>query len=413
MTNRLYGGTINGTLQTPTKNTTSTATDLMSKFREVEKTPVATFAGIPSLPQINAQNQQSISSIGMPNLSVYTPDYGALEKSFQDILSSYEGYKSAAQAQYGAQKGSLDTNLEQQMQSIGTAKGENKQAFAEGRGQLAEDVFMLNRQTQATASARGLGGSGVEAMANIQNRMAAGESMSNMANEYFDAQTQLVEAEQATRQNYDNSLQNLNASLQSTMAQIMSQEASSKMDYTQTIDNLKRQVVADTNAMKQAQYEWQVANEQALQGAKILETDIQRMLASGESVAIRVSNLIDAGYTPANANAKVLQFDNTQKTTADRQLYTGLQSQIDNLRSQGVSATNIKKQFQAMEGASGINFNRLDFNGTGTAKQGSQQFIQNAASGYVSPQDTVATVIPFLGQSGMETQLPLTATKKK
>lgn len=369
MTNKLYGGTLSGSLgNAPAKTQTSLGTDIMSRFRQVENKPLATTGVVvPGGAELTALNQKQLGTVAMPNLSVYTPDYGALESSFQDILKSYEGYKQAAQGQYGAQKASLDTNLQQQMQSIGTAKTENKQAFSKGQAQLAQDVFMTNRATQAAASARGLTGSGVEALANIQNRMAAGEKISDMANQYFDAQTQLVQTEQATRQNYDNSLQNLNSSLQSAMAQIMSQEASSKMDYTQTVENLKRQVLADTNAMKQAQYEWQVANEQAKQAATITDSMIQQFLGSGASVQQRVADLMTLGMTASQANQAVTNYDTQATATASTTMYGGLQQEVDNMLSENptMSESAVKAALIAKYGSGSIDYLKLDLNGTG------------------------------------------------
>lgn len=326
--------------------------------------PYTSQVKMPTAADLTSRNQQGLVTTAMPSLSVYTPDYGSLEKSFNDILASYDAYKQAAQSGYEANKASLTSNLEQQMQSIGTAKTENKQAFAQGQQQLASDVFMLNRQNKAAMSARGLGGSGIEALSNIQNRMAAGESISKMSNQFFDAQTQLVEAEQNARTNYDNSLQNLNASLQSTMAQIMSQEASSKMDYTQTVESMKRQVIADTNAMKQAQYEWQAARDQALQGATITNSMIQDVLAGAGTPEERANKLMDFNYTAAEAKAAVLNYDNK----ASANMYQGLQDEVNNLISQGVTnPTTIKNTLTTKYGSGTIDFNRLNLAGTTSA----------------------------------------------
>lgn len=312
----------------------------------------ATSIGIklPTSEELTNRNKTDLNLPSMPNLSVYIPDYGSLQASFDQIMASYDQYKNAAQASADAQKSALQSSLEQQMQTIDTTRTENRQQAAQNRAQIQEQSFMQQRATERAASARGLGGSGVEALAQIQNRMATGEAISEMSNEYFDAQQQLVEAEANARTNYDNSMQNLNASLQSTMAQIMSQEASSRMDYAQTVDALKRQVVADQNAVAQAQYEWEYAKSQLDQGAQINDAVIyQGMVAAAGDTQAQMAFLQSIGMTPAEANLYALQFNNKQaSTTLSKQ-----QADYAMLKARGYSSDEINTYMDNTYGVTG------------------------------------------------------------
>lgn len=314
---------------------------------------------LPTAEELTQQNISRLNIPASPSLQVYKPDFSGLEGSFNQILQSYDQFRTATQSQFDVQKAGLDTSLEQSMRNIEQAKEKTTQQFGKSRAQLAEDVFSLGRQTQAQMSARGLAGSGVEALANIQNRMAAGEAISGMANEFFEAQTQLVQAEEDTRTNYNNTLMALNSSLQSAMAQIMSQEASSRMDYTQMVENLKRQVIMDTNSVNQAMSEWNMARAELEQGARIFETTIQAVLGDETlSDNDKLAALRDFGYTDAQARQAIQQ----ASTSSDAMLYDSIQRSIYNKWTEpGASKRTVENYVKGLiqQGIS-LDWNRLD-----------------------------------------------------
>lgn len=323
----------------------------------------------PTVDTINNRNKTTSGKTklsGAPRIQVYQPDFGGLEKSFQDIMNSYGEFRNATRAQFDANKAGLDLNLQQSVENIGEAKEDTKTAFAKSRQQLSEDVYSANRQTTAQMSARGLSGSGVEALANLQTRMQAGEATSDLANEFFDAQEGLAKAEVQTREQYNVSLQSLNASLQGAMAQIMSQEASTRMDYTQMVDNLKRQVVQDANAVRMAQAEWNRAQAQLEEGSTITNTMVQQVLHADTPDDFKVANLIDFGYSPTEANAMVRQYKSTAGTGTQ-----ALQSQINNLLNLGYGEDELKQLVaqQVLSGAD-IDVASLNFSITPTNSPG-------------------------------------------
>lgn len=315
----------------------------MERFKNTTLSDQAGYT-VPDINKLNLRNQANTStttgsgSIKIPSLQVYQPDFGALKSSFDSILKSYDDFRGATQAQYDANKASLDLSLEDNLRSITETKESNKEEFTKGRQQIAEDIYSQDRTVKAQMSARGLGGSGIEALANLQTRMSAGESISDMAGEFFDAQEKLVQAETDTRENYNVQLQNLNASLQSAMAQIMSQEASSKMDYTQMVDNLKRQVIADTNMARQAQYEWQMAKSQLDEASTITNSMVQQVLEGNVSDEFKLASLKDFGYTEQEAKLMIAQ----QTESSKAQATSTVQNRIDTLIKLGYSEDDVK-----------------------------------------------------------------------
>lgn len=326
---------------------------------------------IPSVNELNKKNTSTTNGSGsfnIPSLQVYQPDYGALQSSLNDILKSFDMYKQSAQSSFDAGKSGLDLNLEQSLRSIGDTRESNKEEFTKGRQQVSEDIYSATRANQAQMSARGLAGSGIEAMANLQTRMQAGETVSDMAGEFFDAQGKLVQAEVDAREQYNVQLQNLNSSLQSAMAQIMNQEASTKMGYTQMVENLKRQVVMDTNAVRESQSNWQMTKSQLDQAGQITNSMVQQTLESDTSDEFKLSALKDFGYTDSQARAMVAQQSvatNANTKKAQGQQLATIQNQINALVNQsGYSEAEIE-QYIAQLITNGVDVDWTKLNTTG------------------------------------------------
>lgn len=319
---------------------------------EAQKNPLTTAGGTAvkkktlneTLAEINANNLSSGSS-SIPQLSTYSPDYGSLEKNFSDIQKSYSDWETATKAQADATKASYDTSLAQNIKSITDAKTETTQEYGKSRQQIAGDIYMQNRQQDAAMSARGLTGSGVQALTQIQNRMAQGETVSALANDFNKAQKQLVDTEVATRDGYNNSLLSLNAGLQSSLAQIMNAKASNAMEYQATVENLKQQVINSANAAKQAQYEWQTAQDALNQGSKITNTMASYALANSASDSERIGALLDMGFSQEQAQQTV----DTWKSTTSADSIKSVQDAINNAYTLGTITTQAEAKALAQQ----------------------------------------------------------------
>ncbi len=287
---------------------------------------------------INEGNQVTTSLPKMPSLAVYKPDYGKLESSFNAIRESFNQWQQSAESQYGADKAKIETGLEQTMRGITSAKEDVGEAFGKGRQQISEDVFRTNRQTQQALSARGLTGSGVEALANIQNRMSAGEQISTLANDYNDAQTKLVETERVARENYANNLMQLNASLQQTMATIANAKASNELDYMQQVEAMKQSAIASANQAKQAQYEWQMAQEELKRGSQITNSMVAMTLNSAVTDREKISALLDMGFSADEARMALEEHN----TAFAQDLQKNIQQQVYNMFATGSSSADVK-----------------------------------------------------------------------
>lgn len=293
---------------------------------------------------------------GSGAFQVYTPDYSALEANFNAILQNYADYRDVLNDQYTTGKTGLQQGLENTMEDIGESREASKEALGESRSVIAEDAFNRERALQAQMSARGLSGSGIEQLGGIQNRMATGKAVSETANDFYDTQEALSKQMERSQEAYNTSLQQLDNSLQMALTQIMSQENASRSDYTQMIQNLERQVIADSNAALQAQREWQMSvnsyNAQAKaynesQTATPSNYEVQQILNSGQPFAVIQGALKDMGYDDATINTMYNQAKSAGTSEASNAQISAVQAQINNMASAGYSTKKINDWIKA------------------------------------------------------------------
>lgn len=205
-------------------------------------------ASLPQAPQFNVQAPTTPGE-----WQVHTPDYGALEGAFQDIMGSYGAFRDVVQSQHDTRSTALEQQLANVMEDIDHTRSQGRREQTKARQQIMEDSFDAQRALEAQMSARGLSGSGIEQLGSIQQRIAQGQSISDITNQYYEFEREMQQQVVRTHQEYNIAIQDLNNSLQSALAQIMSQEAATKMDYTQMVDKLQHQVISDANAALEAQ----------------------------------------------------------------------------------------------------------------------------------------------------------------
>lgn len=252
---------------------------------------------------------------------VYTPDYKALDSSFQDLVNSYESQKGDLKAQNATDRTSLANSFQQMLDSMNTTRKDNKTALQTSQGTISEDAYSKSRQIDAYMTSKGLGASGISELAGIQNRMATGEAVSKVANAYYKEQEALTKQEVNARQNYDTTLQTLNNSLQSAINKISTSIATDKMSFQQTVDNLKRQVVSDTNSALQAERAFAQAQEQlalskysayksgssgSSNDSASMNVAVQTILENTtETPAMKIAGLMDLGYDRETATSMI------------------------------------------------------------------------------------------------------------
>lgn len=207
---------------------------------------------------------------GGSNSSSYSSGGGYAAPNRIDIQPMIDAYTSAA----NAQKNTLQTTANQQRSDLlnsikrfqeQTARSQEIQsnAFNASRADLEEAAFQADRSNRINAAARGIGGSGLQQLAQLQTLIEQNSSISDLAEENTNVQTQLAENLANYEEDTNTEIQNLMANLANSLTQI-------DADLGNQIANLRyqedtRYETARQNALENAmnRAESQRASEQA------------------------------------------------------------------------------------------------------------------------------------------------------
>lgn len=189
-------------------------------------------------------------------LDWYRPDYGKLDQTHQGILDSYGETKNAYNQGYQTDIQALDNSWKNFLERDKQSRLENKQAFSAGQQTIAEDSFDRLRGTQNDLSARGLGASGLAQAGVVQDRIEKGRSINSLANQFVNQGTQLNLQAQEAQDNYGTTRQKYADSLRTALAELLTKENTTKMDYTKMITDLEKSVADSRNNVLNSRGEW-------------------------------------------------------------------------------------------------------------------------------------------------------------
>ena len=144
-----------------------------------------------------------------------------------DIQPMIDAYTNAA----NAQKNTLQTTANQQRSDLlnsikrfqeQTTRSQELQrdAFNASRADLEEAAFQADRANRISAAARGIGGSGLQQLAQLQTLMQQNNAISDLAGENTDVQMQLAENLANYEEDVNTSIQNLLANLSNSLSEI-------------------------------------------------------------------------------------------------------------------------------------------------------------------------------------------------
>ena len=132
-----------------------------------------------------------------------------------------------------------------------------QQDFNASRASLEDESFMNQRNSLANAASRGLGGSGLQQLAQLQNRLAAGKNISSLAQKNQNAQDALRRALTQQTEDTDTKVNNLETNLRNAIIEAQNKTAAevnkSNTNTTNLINNLiYNEQVRQRNAAAQA-----------------------------------------------------------------------------------------------------------------------------------------------------------------
>jgi hypothetical protein len=159
-----------------------------------------------------------------------------------DMLKAYrqqaDADKSAAKQNYDTTRSDLLTSLKRFQEENAKNQESQKQSYLSGQSSLESAREQADRQTRISAASRGLGGSGLQQLAQLQNLINQGQEVSNLATENQSImdklRTALTQKEEDTDKalanantTYENALKQINATLASNVANAAAQRANS------------------------------------------------------------------------------------------------------------------------------------------------------------------------------------------
>jgi hypothetical protein len=187
---------------------------------------------------------------------------------------------------------------------FGIAADRAQRGFREGQQTLAEQAFLGERAQQQSLVERGLGGSGLAQLGTLQQRIAQGDSVSNMYRDYLDTVQNLGIAEAESELNFATAIQQLNQATEMEILQEKQRLDAMTMQYTQwkgsTIEQLSQ--AARNNRVQDFQLalqDW----ESGLQVSAMLDQE-RRDSAQTQMELVREANAALIAQIQANPNIK-------------------------------------------------------------------------------------------------------------
>lgn len=203
----------------------------------------------------------------------------AQRKILEDTLSSnIQSLKSSE----STQRENLLTSLKRFQEDTAQSRKQQQSSFNSNRADLEAQAYMANRQALASAAARGLGGSGLQQLAQLQNLINQGTETSNLAKENTEALNSLAQALARQEQDTTTNLNTLSSKTQEQIQSLTSAQQAQLASLLSEATNKQNEIDANTASVaNQLKYQEAVRAENARIEA---EQFAQQMAASNASI---------------------------------------------------------------------------------------------------------------------------------
>ena len=153
-------------------------------------TPTTTTSTAPIVSAPAASASTGASVIPAPT---FTPPTDSLDwtKNLANLTAAGQQLASTTRT---AQQQNINTQYAEQLKAIQTAAKQQQLSEQQARQQIAEQSFTRERQLLETAAQRGLGASGIEQLARVQQRTATGQQINQLAQQSGVQREQLANA---------------------------------------------------------------------------------------------------------------------------------------------------------------------------------------------------------------------------
>lgn len=246
-------------------------------------------------------------------LGRYEQDYGVSIKNLDEALrraqGTYDTGATNARESYNVTESNLKRALERfQAQNAKDVENQRK-SYLTDQAALESARLEADRQTRIDAAARGLGGSGLQQLAQLQNLLNQGQDISNLATENQGVldklRTQLAEAEEDTATDIADAARTRDNTLNALLTALDNAKVSDKLgreEALRTLTNARADVETERSDALTA---WQNAQGEYNRGKKTL---LDTLTASKQSIAADLADKIaKANYDFGSNNYSAIQ----------------------------------------------------------------------------------------------------------
>ena len=170
----------------------------------------------------------------------YTLDIGGMLKAYDQQA---QADRAVAKSTYESKRNDLLTSLKRFQEQNAKDVERTQRAYLSDQASLESAIAQADRQNRINASARGIGGSGLQQLAQLQNLLSQGQNISDMATENQETletlRNNLANYEEDTNKSlkdildvYNNNLNSINAQLATNKANAEVSRANSYIPYS-------------------------------------------------------------------------------------------------------------------------------------------------------------------------------------
>ena len=178
---------------------------------------------------------------------------------------------------YAAERNRLSQQLKQYQENTATARRQAMNAYNSARADLEEDAYMNMRAAQQSAASRGLGGSGLQQLAQLSSQIESGKQTSDLSKQNTETQNELTKALKDVEEQINTAISDANTEERNKITEIDANTAS---------------------AIAQAQYQEEVRYQEALAAAAARNA---ATASSGSSIASDILGLLSSYDTSMDA----------------------------------------------------------------------------------------------------------------
>lgn len=233
--------------------------------------------------------------------------YGVNRIDLSDILATYDqsaaSQKKTLSDSAESQRQALLTSLKRFQEDTATARKQQQAAYNASRADLEAQAFMANRQAAQSAAARGIGGSGLQQLAQLQNIIGQSESTNQLAQSNTETLNELARALAQREEDVTKSTTDITRETANKLAEIDATTANLKeqLQYQEAVryENAREQAAAAASAASASNAslinQYKLAAAEEAKSLKALETNTNRSLQSALNKGIQAMKTAASG----------------------------------------------------------------------------------------------------------------------